>query len=137
MQSLATIIIDHLQKKFPQYQFEYSIAGTTGPPKYNAKDVIKFYCHHDYHSRIELVFTECEPTVELWGYRPPSGNMNYFDPDRCGVAVRVHRFSLAEPDSLLWIERFIMAGRKRLITDLTKPVLPATDSCDNGQERSD
>lgn len=68
--------------------------------------------------RIEIVGDE----VRLFGFSRNNGS--YRD-------SRTHTFLLSEPDSILWIERYVAAGINRWFIELTGPSPVAIDDCDN------
>ncbi len=117
--AFPVILIDHLERKFPHYQFEYAVAGMTGGRDSRPRDTIKFYQTCDHHGRIEII----EDLVQLWAQEEFL--------ESAYRVVRVHRFSLCEPDSILWIERFVAAGKDRFEADLTRPLPAATGGCDS------
>lgn len=121
MVAFPVILIDHLERKFPQFQFEYAAAGMTGGNPSQPKDTIKFYRPHDHHGRIEVIEDRHEIVIELWG---EVGGSTY-------RIVRVNKFPLSNPDSILWIERFVAAGKDRFSADLTRPLPAATGGCDS------
>lgn len=112
---IAESILSYLEQTLPQYQFEITQLqriGTSDPPH---KFTIRFYRPHDQHGRIVID-----------GVMVKLQMLNQF---------AVHQFSLVEPDSILWIERFVAAGVGRCSIDLTQPLPAATGDCDDDWKR--